>query len=131
MESGFAATGWRHRTITIAGVKILRLAKDLGISFLRYGPPYYTSHVGPLRYNWGFADKTFARLHKLDLHPIADLCHFGVPDWIGDFQNPEWPELFADYAGAFAKCFHWVRCYTPVNEIFVAAAFFRTARVVE
>jgi beta-glucosidase len=27
--------------------------------------------------------------------PIVDLCHFGVPDWIGNFQNPDFPELFA------------------------------------
>jgi beta-glucosidase/6-phospho-beta-glucosidase/beta-galactosidase len=55
--------------------------------------------------------------------PIVDLCHFGVPDWIGDFQNPEWPPLFADYARAFARRFPWVRFYTPVNEIYVAARF--------
>jgi beta-glucosidase/6-phospho-beta-glucosidase/beta-galactosidase len=55
--------------------------------------------------------------------PIIDLCHFGVPDWIGGFDNPDWPELFADYAKAFAERFNWVRFYTPVNEIFVAAEF--------
>ena len=99
------------------------LVKDLGINFLRCGPPYYKCHLGPLRYDWDFADKTFARLLKLKIHPIVDLCHFGVPDWIGNFQNPEWPELFADYAAAFARRFQWVRCYTPVNEIFVAARF--------
>ena len=46
-----------------------------------------------------------------------------MPDWIGNFQNPDWPELFAEYAAAFAKRFPWVRFYTPVNEIFVAATF--------
>jgi beta-glucosidase/6-phospho-beta-glucosidase/beta-galactosidase len=46
-----------------------------------------------------------------------------VPDWIGDFQNPEWPPLFADYCRAFAKRFPWVRFYTPVNEIYVCARF--------
>ena len=34
--------------------------------------------------------------------PIVDLCHFGVPDWIGNFQNSDWPKLFAEYAEAFA-----------------------------
>src|SRR5207237_9966024 len=55
--------------------------------------------------------------------PIVDLCHFGVPDWIGDFQNPDFPKLFAEYARAFATRFPWVKRYTPVNEIFVAATF--------
>jgi beta-glucosidase/6-phospho-beta-glucosidase/beta-galactosidase len=95
----------------------------MGINFLRYGPPYYTSHLGPMRYDWSFADKTFARLRQMGIHPITDLCHFGVPDWVGNFQNPEWPPLFADYCRAFAQRFPWVRFYTPVNEIFVAARF--------
>jgi beta-glucosidase/6-phospho-beta-glucosidase/beta-galactosidase len=100
-----------------------RLVKDLGINFLRYGPPYYKTHLGPMRYDWSFADKSFGALRQMGIHPITDLCHFGVPDWIGNFQNPEWPLLFADYARAFAKHFPWVRFYTPVNEIFVAARF--------
>jgi beta-glucosidase/6-phospho-beta-glucosidase/beta-galactosidase len=100
-----------------------RLVRDLGLDYLRYGPPYYSTHVGPMRYDWDFADKTFAELRKLHIHPIADLCHFGVPDFVGDFQNPDWPMLFAEYAAAFARRFPWVRLYTPVNEIFVAAQF--------
>jgi beta-glucosidase len=53
----------------------------------------------------------------------VDLCHFGVPDWIGDFQNPDFPRLFADYARAFAERFPWVQLYTPVNEMFICALF--------
>jgi beta-glucosidase/6-phospho-beta-glucosidase/beta-galactosidase len=100
-----------------------KLVRDLGITFLRYGPPYYTCHQGPMKYDWSFPDKTFNRLRKMQIHPIADMCHFGVPDWIGDFQNPEWPPLFADYCRAFAERFPWVRFYTPVNEIYVCARF--------
>jgi beta-glucosidase/6-phospho-beta-glucosidase/beta-galactosidase len=100
-----------------------QLVKDLGITYLRYGPPYYRSHTGPGRYDWSFADETFAALQRLDITPIVDLCHFGVPDWVGNFQNPDWPPLFAAYAKAFAQRFPWVRYYTPVNEIFIAATF--------
>jgi len=100
-----------------------RLVRELGIEYLRYGPPYHKTHTGPGRYDWGFADETFGALKEMEITPIADLCHFGVPDWAGNFQNPEWPRLFADYARAFAQRFPWVRLYTPVNEIFIAATF--------
>jgi beta-glucosidase len=103
--------------------KDFALVRELGLEYLRYGPPYYRTHLGPNRYHWAFADETFAELRRLGITPIADLCHFGVPDWIGDFQNPDWPELFAGYAGAFAARYPRVRYYTPVNEIFVAATF--------
>jgi beta-glucosidase/6-phospho-beta-glucosidase/beta-galactosidase len=100
-----------------------QLAKDLGVSHLRYGPPYYKTHLGPGRYDWSFADEVFAELKKIELHPIVDLCHFGVPDWIGNFQNPDFPNYFAEYAEAFARRYNWVRWYTPINEIYVAAVF--------
>ena len=99
------------------------LVSELGIRVLRYGPPYYRTHLGPGRYDWTFTDETFAELKHLGITPIVDLCHFGVPDWIGDFQNPDFPVLFAEYAEAFARRFPWVTLYTPVNEIFVAANF--------
>jgi beta-glucosidase/6-phospho-beta-glucosidase/beta-galactosidase len=62
-------------------------------------------------------------LHDQKVTPIVDLCHFGVPEWVGSFQNADWPKLFAEYAQAFAHRFPWVRLYTPVNEIFIAATF--------
>jgi len=99
------------------------LVKEMGIEFLRYGPPYYKTHLGPDQYDWGFADKTFAELKRLGITPIVDLCHFGVPDWVGDFQNTKWPPLFAQYAKAFAERFPDLQFYTPINEIYVAAVF--------
>jgi len=100
-----------------------QLVKELGIEYLRYGPPYYNVHLGPGRYDWTFTDETFGALLDLGIVPIADLCHFGVPDWVGDFQNTDWPELFAEYARAFATRFRWVRYFTPINELFIAALF--------
>jgi len=97
------------------------LVTELGVEALRYGPALYYTHVGPGKYDWEFADQTFAALKRMGVVPIVDLCHFGVPDWIGDFQNPDFPKYFAEYARAFAKRFPWVRFYTPVNEIFVTA----------
>lgn len=96
---------------------------ELRIGCLRYGPPLYKSFLGPSRFDWEFADLTFGELDARGIIPIADLCHFGVPDWIGDFQNPDFPELFARYAKAFAERYPWVQLYTPVNEMFVCATF--------
>ena len=42
---------------------------------------------------------------RRNIAPIVDLCHFGVPDWLGNFQNPDFPALFAQYAKAFAQRF--------------------------
>jgi beta-glucosidase len=53
----------------------------------------------------------------------VDLCHFGVPDWVGTFQNTEWPAHFADYCSAFAERYPWIKYYTPVNEMLVCARF--------
>src|SRR5215203_18535 len=99
----------------------LHLVRKLGIRYLRYGPPYYSVHRGPGSYDWSFTDEVFAEMKILGIEPIVDLCHFGVPDWIGNFQNPDWPPFFAEYAGVFARRYPWVRFYTPVNEIFVCA----------
>ena len=99
------------------------LLQDLDIRFLRYGPPIHRTWLAHDRYDWDFADQTFGLLKKLNITPIVDLCHFGVPDWIGNFQNPDFPQLFAEYARTFAKRFPWVQLYTPVNEMFVCATF--------
>lgn len=99
------------------------LVQELGIRVLRYGPPLHTTWLGPGRYNWDFADLTFADLRRRNMIVIVDLCHFGVPDWLGNFQNPEFGALFGDYARAFAQRFPWVQLYTPVNEMSICATF--------
>lgn len=99
------------------------LVQDLGICYLRFGPPYYKTHLGPGQYDWSFTDETLNKLRELNITPIVDLCHFGVPDWIGNFQNPDFPKYFAEYARAFATRFPNLKFYTPVNEIFITATF--------
>ncbi|WP_376099657.1 family 1 glycosylhydrolase [Roseomonas sp. CCTCC AB2023176] len=99
------------------------LVREVGCRFLRYGPQLHRTLLAPGRHDWSFADETFAGLRRHGITPIVDLCHFGVPDFIGDFQNPDFPEVFADYAGAFAQRFPWVQLYTPVNEMFITAVF--------
>ncbi|WP_375399019.1 family 1 glycosylhydrolase [uncultured Sphingomonas sp.] len=99
------------------------LVQDMGIDYLRFGPPIHKTWLGAGRYDWEFADQTFAELKRRNIVPIVDLCHFGVPDWIGDFQNPDFPQQFSTYALAFAERFPWVQLYTPVNEMYICATF--------
>jgi beta-glucosidase/6-phospho-beta-glucosidase/beta-galactosidase len=133
IESSYPTIEWHGQTIRQDELAKTRhydrwrddfaLLNELGIEHLRYGPPYFSAHRGPGRFDWSFADDTFGALHDQQVTVIADLCHFGLPDWLGNFQNPDWPALFAEYARAFASRYRWVRFYTPVNEIYVAAAF--------
>jgi len=99
------------------------LVEEIGVNHLRYGPPLHTTWLGASKHDWSFADETFADLLRRDITPMVDLCHFGVPDWVGNFQNPDFPALFAQYARAFAERFPWVQFYTPMNEMYICALF--------
>ncbi len=99
----------------------LELTRELGLLVLRYGLPIHKTFLGPGKYDWEFADLVMGEMRRLGITPILDLLHFGLPNWIGNFQNPELPVLFAGYCGAVAERYPWVRYYTPVNEIYVTA----------
>ena len=36
----------------------------MGIEYLRYGPPIHKTLLGPGKYDWSFADETFAELKQ-------------------------------------------------------------------
>jgi beta-glucosidase/6-phospho-beta-glucosidase/beta-galactosidase len=97
------------------------LAREIGVTHLRYGPPLHLIFRGAGQYDWTFTDEVFADLKDQGPEPIVDLCHFGVPTWLGDFQNPELPSALGEYAAAFATRYPWVRFYTPVNEMYVCS----------
>jgi beta-glucosidase len=99
------------------------LVEDLKISFLRYGPAIHRTWLGADKFNWDFCDMVLPNLFHRNIVPILDLCHFGVPDWVGNFQNPDFPTLFAHYAETFARRYQWVQLYTPINEMFICALF--------
>ncbi|MDB5279595.1 MAG: glycoside hydrolase family 1 [Ferruginibacter sp.] len=103
--------------------KDIDLVKEMDIQVLRYGPPLHTTFCGAGKFDWEFADTVLRYIRQQQIIPIIDLCHFGVPDFIGDFQNPDFPMLFAQYATAFAKRYPWVQLYTPVNEMYICALF--------
>jgi len=99
------------------------LLASIGVNALRFGPAYYLTHPSPNRFDWSSADAPMHRLRELGVTVIADLCHFGVPDWLGGFQDIAFPIQFASYAREFAMRYPWVRHFTPVNEIFICASF--------
>lgn len=111
--------------------KDLHLVRDLGLRYLRYGPPIHRIFTGPGQYRWDLLDPVMEEMARLGIRPIIDFVHFGLPDWLRDFQNPEWPKHVAEYAAAFCQRYPWVRFFTPVNEIFVTGAVFRRVRLVE
>jgi beta-glucosidase/6-phospho-beta-glucosidase/beta-galactosidase len=96
---------------------------EIGVNAVRYGPAWYRTHPGPGRFDWSSVEAPMGWLRDSGVTVIADLCHFGVPGWMGGFDDPAFPAALAEYAGAFARQHPWVRYYTPINEIFVAASF--------
>ena len=36
--------------------------QEIGINYLRYGPPIHKTYLGPNKFDWEFADQTFAEL---------------------------------------------------------------------
>src|SRR5829696_4205829 len=103
--------------------KDLHLAAQMNARFLRWGPAIHRTWLGAGRYDWAWVDEVVTEMDRLDIEPMMDLCHFGLPDWLGNFQNREFPEQFAEYAQAFAARYPHVRYWTPVNEILIAAMF--------
>lgn len=117
---------WRRDQMAVTGHyrnwrRDFELAREIGVSHLRYGPPLHLVYQGPGRFDWTFTDEVMADLRECGPEPIVDLCHFGVPAWLGNFQNPEVPAALQAYARAFAMRYRWVRFYTPVNEMYVCA----------
>ena len=82
------------------------LVEDLGIRYLRFGPPLHTTFLAPGRYDWGFADLTLGDLKARGITPIVDLVHYGTPGWLeGAFLHPDFPARVAEYAARLAERF--------------------------
>jgi beta-glucosidase/6-phospho-beta-glucosidase/beta-galactosidase len=97
------------------------LATAVGVTHLRYGPPLHLIYRGPGHFDWSIIDEPMAELESFGPEPIVDLCHFGLPAWLGNFQNDEIAAALGEYAVAFAQRYPWVRYYTPANEMYVCA----------
>jgi dTDP-4-dehydrorhamnose reductase len=62
-------------------------------------------------------------LRTRGIDPIVTLLHHGSGPRFTDLLDPAFPLWFAEYAGATAEQFPWVRRWTPINEPLTTARF--------
>jgi beta-glucosidase/6-phospho-beta-glucosidase/beta-galactosidase len=101
----------------------IRMVRELGVRYLRYGIPIHLANPAPGTYDWTFTDRAMAAMQREGVEPIVDLLHFGLPDDVPGFGDETFPERFAAFVAAFVERFPWARYYTPVNEPLITAAF--------
>lgn len=97
----------------------LALARDLGLSSLRWGVPWHRVEPESGRFDWSWTDEVISYLvEDLKLLPIIDLMHYGCPFWLRkEFANKDYPQYVARYAAAFAERYKsLISWYTPLNE---------------
>ena len=96
---------------------------QLGVRIARYGLPWHKINPAPGVWDWSWPDQTLEHLLDLEIDPIVDLVHYGLPRWIeGAWLNPKFPDYMAEYAGRLAERFRGrIHFYTPLNEPRVTA----------
>ena len=55
------------------------LVKEMGIEFLRYGPPIHTTYTGAGKYDWSFSDTTLNYLKRSVYCPSSTFVTSGCP----------------------------------------------------
>lgn len=104
----------------------LNLCKELGFRVLRY--PCLWERVAQgvhpdTQLNWSWCDERLSLFRTLGLTPIVGLLHHGSGPRFTHLLDPAFPQLFAQYALAFARRYPWVELYTPINEPLTTARF--------
>jgi beta-glucosidase len=97
----------------------LDLCRELGLSSLRWGVPWYKVEPEPGRFEWDWIDQVIDYMvGELGIEPMIDLIHYGCPFWLDrGFTNKRYPEFVARYAGEFAERYKdRIKWYTPLNE---------------
>ncbi|MFN8024719.1 MAG: family 1 glycosylhydrolase [Acidimicrobiales bacterium] len=94
----------------------------LGVRWWRYGMPWRLTEPRPGEYDWTLWDRAFEACTRHGLEPIVDLCHFGLPDHLGGFCEPDWVPAFVRYVEAFLARYPDPAFFTPVNEPMITAS---------
>jgi beta-glucosidase len=122
------AGGVRQDELVLTG-HVDRFAQDFaltagfGMRTIRYGIPFHLVATDPDDLDWRWTDRALGSLQDAGLTPVADLLHFGLPDFLWGFGDPALPAVYQRFAEAFVGRYPWVRHFTPVNEPWISAAF--------
>jgi beta-glucosidase len=105
------------------GSDILR-AREAGCRVIRYGIRWYVVNPRPHVWDWSSLDGPMELLRHLEMEPVVDLFHFGVPEWLATgVMTSIFPDFQAELCREFARRYPWVRWYTPTNEPYIMAQF--------
>ncbi len=96
----------------------LGLMREIHVQAARYGVPWHRIQPRRGAWEWDFVDRAVDRLLELNIEPIIDLVHYGLPAWIeGAYLNRDFSSYMADYAARLAERLRGrVFAYTPLNE---------------
>lgn len=92
------------------------LIAGLGVAATRY-PVLWE------RGDFAWARRRLERLRERGVEAIVTLLHHGSGPPHTSLVDPQFPHLFAEYAGAAAREFPWVHRWTPINEPLTTARF--------
>src|SRR5689334_1570311 len=102
----------------------LELFAAAGIRTLRYPVLWeVVAPRGPDSADWRHTDERLARLRALGIDPIVGFLHHGSGPPHSSLLDPSFPEQLAEFAGAVAARYPWLRWFTPVNEPVTTARF--------
>lgn len=96
----------------------LELFAELGLKAVRYGIPWHRVNPAPGTWDFAWVDATLERLLELEIQPVVDLVHYGLPAWIERaYLHPDYDRFVAEYAARVAERYKGrIHTYTPLNE---------------
>ena len=68
------------------------LVAQTGVTMCRYGIPWHKIQPQKNLWEWNWTDRVLETFDKVQVHPIIDLVHYGLPGWL----EPAY--LHADYS---------------------------------
>jgi hypothetical protein len=99
-----------------------RLIRELGIGYLRYGPPYYRTHLGPERTTGPGRTRCSPSCAAWASSPSSTCATSAYRTGSGTSRIRTSPATSPPTPGRSPR-YPWVRLYTPVDEMYVAAQF--------